>query len=71
MVLLLEELLELARDGQLLSFAYMADVLGSNRPEFGVLGRWRGDKAKFVGELSLLRGSVGQAVLDERQGYGT
>lgn len=66
-VAVIEELLEQAKAGEFVSIAFATE--NSKRQTFsGVEGLWRGDPARFLGELSIIKARVSAVAAKARYG---
>jgi hypothetical protein len=54
-VAVLEDLLKRANEGELTSFAYIAEEMERGDPLMGVVGRYREEPTRLLGELSVMK----------------
>lgn len=62
----LEELLVLAHRGELVSMAFLAEQLGLQEPVCGVVGRYRDDPAKLLGEMAVMKTQLARFAAERR-----
>jgi len=66
----LRELLDMALDGQLVSLAVLAECGAEREPLPIVVGRYRADPARLLGELSVMQSRLTQHTLATRRERG-
>lgn len=63
----LQELLEAAKAGQLVSLALLAEYVGQHEAVPVIVGRYRSDLARLLGELSVMNARLAQHAATSRQ----
>lgn len=66
----LEQLLEQARIGQLVSIAFVVEAETNKDAHCGIEGRWRADPARLLGELELMKDRIARYA-NKQRGFGT
>lgn len=61
-VAVIEELLDFARTHGVIAFQFVAEVPGRRTPLEGVVGRYRADPARLIGELAVVKSNLVQMV---------
>lgn len=66
-VAVLEDLLDRARGGQLTSLAYVAEELDQGDSLLGVVGRFRDEPTKLIGELAVMNVKLAKYATTKRR----
>jgi hypothetical protein len=70
-VAVLEDLLERAAAGELTSLAYIAEELELRESLMGVVGRYRDEPVRLLGEMSVMKAKLAQYAHQRRSDYRT